>query len=54
MSAKKKSPLRQLTLNFGQKPIKTIQCQECGMIYNSNDRQDETVHQKHHQEKTEC
>jgi N-acetyltransferase len=62
MSAKKKtqisSPLRQLTLNFGQKsPIitqKTIECKECGMIYNFNDKKDEQLHFKYHSDKENC
>jgi N-acetyltransferase len=52
------SPLRQLTLNFGQKsPFatqKTIECKECGMIYNLNDKNDEQLHLKYHNDKDNC
>ena len=47
----KKTPLKQLTLNFGQKSPKTTECKECGMIYNPNDKQDEQMHSKHHSDK---
>lgn len=54
MSSKKTvtqlTPLKQLTLNFGQKPAtnKTITCQKCGMVYNSNSNEDEQTHAKYH------
>lgn len=51
MSSKKKTPFKQLTLNFGQKPTKPNQCKECGMIYNLDDKQDEQMHAKYHQDK---
>ena len=58
MSAKKslKPPLTQMTLNFGQKsPLtKTVECKECGMMYNSKDKYDEQLHAKHHNEKDNC
>ena len=51
MSSKKKTPFKQLTLNFGQKPTKPNQCKECGMVYNLEDRLDEQMHAKYHQDK---
>ena len=53
--SKVSSPLRQLTLNFGAKSSnlvqKTIECNDCGMIYNLNDKNDEHLHKKYHAEK---
>ncbi|RNA11791.1 N-acetyltransferase ESCO2 isoform X1 [Brachionus plicatilis] len=51
MSSKKKTPFRQLTLNFGQKPAEPNQCKECGMIYDLDDRHDDQMHTKYHQDK---
>lgn len=52
MSSKKNplTPLRQMTLNFGQKssPKVTNVCKECGMIYHLNDKEDEQLHFKYH------
>lgn len=49
------SPLRQLTLNFGQKPCKTsaktTNCKECGMLYDKNDVDDRKLHEKFHHDK---
>lgn len=51
MSSKKKTPFKQLTLNFGQKPARPNKCKECGMVYNFDDRLDEQIHAKYHQDK---
>jgi N-acetyltransferase len=51
MSAKKSTPFKQLTLNFGQKSPRSTKCQECGMVFNSNDKEDEQIHHKYHREK---
>lgn len=48
MSIQKNSPLRQLTLNFGQKSPKTSVCKECGMIVDSSCREDQQIHEKLH------
>ncbi len=48
MSAKKKSPLKQLTLNFGQRAQKAIKCAECDLVYNPNIKEDVQLHLKYH------
>lgn len=44
----KGSPLRQLTLNFGQKSPVASHCRDCGMIFNSLSKEDIQMHEKHH------
>lgn len=51
MSAKKSTPFKQLTLNFGQKVQKSIQCPDCNLFYNSNDKEDTQLHAKIHSER---
>ena len=52
MSAKKKkSPLKQLTLNFGQNSTIPNQCKECGLFYSTSDREDIQLHEKIHNER---
>ena len=51
MSAKKKSPLTQLTLNFGQRAPNSIECKECGLFYDLNDKEDSKLHKKIHNER---
>jgi N-acetyltransferase len=51
MSAKKSTPFKQLTLNFGQKVEKTIQCTECHIFYNPNNKEDTQLHTKVHNER---
>ncbi len=48
MSARKKSPLKQLTLNFGQKAQKAIRCADCDLFYNPNIKEDIQLHLKYH------
>jgi len=49
------TPLKQCTLNFGQKssPKTSNECKECGMIYRLNDKQEEQMHTKYHKENKE-
>jgi hypothetical protein len=51
---KRKSPLKQSKLNFGQKLIAktsvSSKCEECGMIYNKGDEEDEQLHVRFHSE----
>ena len=49
------TPLKQCTLNFGQKssPKVNNECKECGMIYRLNDKQEEQMHSKYHKENKE-
>ena len=51
MSSKNGTPLKQLTLNFGQKRPKTINCSECNIVYDPNDKEDSQLHAKIHSEK---
>ena len=51
MSAKKKTPFKQMTLNFGQRAQKAFKCQDCGLFYNPNDTEDNQLHTKFHNEK---
>lgn len=51
MSAKKSTPFKQLTLNFGQKVEKTIQCPDCYLFYNTHDKEDTQLHSKLHNER---
>lgn len=51
MSSRKSTPLKQLTLNFGQKPSKTVHCSECCITYDQNDKEDSQLHAKIHNEK---
>ena len=48
MSLKTKAPLKQMTLNFGQKPQKASKCLECGLFYNPSDKEDNQIHLKYH------
>lgn len=53
MSSKKVlTPLKQTTLNFGQRALvnKFLECKECGMMYNVGDKRDEQLHAKYHNE----
>jgi len=48
--SKNTTPLKQLTLNFGQKDREPIKCLECNLLYNSNDKEDSQFHKKIHAE----
>lgn len=48
--SRNKTPLKQMTLNFGQKPQKCLKCPDCGIFYNPNDKEDTQIHLKYHNE----
>lgn len=50
MFSKNKTPLCQMTLNFGQKEQKSIKCSECDLFYNPYDKEDKKLHARLHQE----
>ena len=44
------TPLKQLTLNFGQKPKEVTKCSKCDMVFNAQDKEDEQIHFRYHAE----
>lgn len=51
MSVSGKTVLKQLTLNFGQKPSTNSQCSECALFFNPKDKEDVALHHKYHSER---